>query len=670
MQILNYPEHHYTKRPYNIIDGKRTKYIDIFGCFDIETTLIDLSNDGQEPDYLSFMYIWQYCDNTDTVYVGRTWTDLQNFMSEISMLYDLSTSKLMVWYVHNLPFEFQFLRSVVAPLDVFATAPRKVVKFNTEDGIQFRCSYTLTNMSLSKFCESQQTGYEKQKGFDYSILRYPDTPITGTDLKYCIYDVISLHASLEKLMLSENDDVKTIPLTSTGYVRREAREKTCDNNAKRLLYRTQLDNYRYKMCKAATRGGNTHANYLYTGQLLKNIYSYDRSSSYPHVMVTGNSYPVTRYIVEKNASYLERMPTTLSCIGTVEYVNLQLKPNQCMPYLPFSRAIAYQRPKWNDNGRVLSCERFIIALTEIDYEIVEKMYDYDKVIIHDLMVADKGKLPKKYRDFVMEMYIRKSELKYGDAYFYMKIKNKLNSLFGMMLTDVTREEVVYQNDQWLDNILPDIDKELKKYYNNPKSFLEYQNGLYVTALARKELQRSIDICGIDTVYVDTDSNKHRNDHSADFAKLNAEIHAENLSNDIVPIVTVNGKQFEMGIWEDEGNGSPEYEEFITMGAKKYAYKYPSGKYGVTVAGLSKTQGAKLLEEQGLETFSTGLVFNPSYSGRLTAKYDDIVRLEKVSINGHICEITSNVSLIPTSYTLGLEKNYEQLVHAAIQGNVN
>lgn len=637
-----------------------------FSCFDIETTNVDCPTLDNTDNIIAIMYLWQFYDG-ENAYYGRKWTDFKKFLRELSYAYDLSPKNKAIIYVHNLAFEFQFLRSIGAVSNVFATEQRKVVKFTLNDVFEFRCSYRLSNMSLEKFCISQQTGFEKVKNFDYSLKRYPDTQLSDFDLTYGLMDVIAQHKAIYKLMLSENDTIKTIPMTSTGYVRREARERINDEQNRILIYRTALDTHLYKMCKAATRGGDTHANIYYIGQILHDVYSYDRSSSYPHVMVTGKSFPITKYIIERDIKNLKEPPKGLSAIMMVEYVNLNIKPNAYLPYLPFSRALEIIKPRWNDNGRVISCERYVAIITEIDFELIEHDYTYTDIIFHELMLADKGQLPKTYREYIMELYIRKCELKNGDKYFYDKFKNKLNATFGMMLTDITREEVVYANDQWLQNILPDIPSTLKRYYNNPKSFLMYQSGVYVTAMARHALRQSIYICGIDTVYVDTDSNKHINDHSDDFRQLNMQIHEDNIKNDIIPIVTVDGIEYEMGIWEDEGNGKPEYEEFVTMGAKKYAYRYPSGKYGVTVAGLNKKEGAKLLSNVGLDKFQSGLIFDPTFSGRLTAKYDDYVRLETQNFDGHECEVTSNVALIPTSYSLGLEKNFEEAVEAVKQG---
>ena len=45
-------------------------------------------------------------------------------------------------------------------------------------------------------------------------------------------DVITLHKAIENLMEREGDDIKSIPTTSTGYVRRSYREACLGKNTK------------------------------------------------------------------------------------------------------------------------------------------------------------------------------------------------------------------------------------------------------------------------------------------------------------------------------------------------------------------------------------------------------------------------------------------------------
>ena len=56
--------------------------------------------------------------------------------------------------------------------------------------------------------------------FDYSKKRYPWTELTDYELQYSVNDTIGLLEAMYKRMILSEDNLYTLPLTSTGYVRR------------------------------------------------------------------------------------------------------------------------------------------------------------------------------------------------------------------------------------------------------------------------------------------------------------------------------------------------------------------------------------------------------------------------------------------------------------------
>lgn len=665
-------------------------YLSIFGTFDIETTNIELNN---AP--LAIMYIWQACigdleGKQRDIYVGRTWRDFIDFLVEIADYYHLHDKRRIVWYVHNLGFEFQFLRSLLYITDMFAVEKRVPVSFIGNGCHEFRCSWRLTNMSLAKFCESENVPHGKLSGYDYLKKRYPDTPLKPSELLYCVDDVLGLHEGICHSLKMSGDTLATVPKTSTGYVRREARERMKSNVENYYAFRDNaLSPFDYKLCKAATRGGNTHANVLYSGQILGRdedgapafVHSRDKKSSYPFEMCLPH-YPVGKFLYD-GSRYGVRLPDVADgkdcVIMHVVLYNVRLKPNIYFPYIAKNKCQKMppkaNRDYWYDNGRVLKAPYIRCVINEIDAAIIESQYDYEKADIVDAIRTSKGYLSKEYRDYVLELFRMKCELEFGDPYFYAKFKNKINALFGMMLTDITREDIRYALNQWT-NELPPVATALIKYYQNFNSFLSYQHGLYVTSNARLSLERGLRLVGIDGVYTDTDSVKYIGDYTDKFNALNSEIIAYSKSCGIEP-VTVQGKTSILGIWEEDAA----YSGFITHGAKKYAYRYSyddcnkpnkRGHLGVTVAGLNKSKAVKYLEEKGglkafdagkysADGYTHGLEFGEFDSGRLEAKYDDLVRYERTTYKGHKIEVTSNVALLPTTYTLGITKEYSDLI---------
>lgn len=165
--------------------GKKARhYIGVTTAFDIETSVIP----GTQQ---AVMYIWQWCFN-DTVVMGRTWEEFKDLQARI--IKALPDNYWLVVYVHNLSFEFQFLKGIYtfSEDEVFAIASRKVIKADMYGRFEFRCSYKLTNMSLGQFTSRMKVEHVKLSGdeFDYTKVRYWFTELDPEELQYCINDEI------------------------------------------------------------------------------------------------------------------------------------------------------------------------------------------------------------------------------------------------------------------------------------------------------------------------------------------------------------------------------------------------------------------------------------------------------------------------------------------------
>lgn len=632
---------------------------EIFGCFDIETTTIDFENDKH-----AIMYIWQFCygdfENRECI-IGRDWQSFKDLLHEIVNRYSYNCDNPFRCYVHNLAFEFQFLRSIFDITDVFALKKRIPVSCVLDRDVKMLCSYKLTNMGLRKFIKSENIDVEKGE-LDYTIQRFPDDDLDDETIDYAIRDVIGMHKALAHLFTKNNDTIKSTPLTSTGYVRREARAAVQANPENRTRFLdSRLNETTYCLSKAMSRGGNAHCNFIYTGTILDDLKSKDRSSSYPAVMAGNYKYPFGQYIQERKESVIEGC----SNIMHIALFDVHLKKGVYMPYMALGKCQSFSRKDMIiDNGRILQARYVEMVITEVDYTIIKNQYTWSKMQWLDHYVSEMDYLPKEYRELVYNWYKAKCELKYGDEYYYNKIKNKVNALFGMMLTDVARENIVYVRDDWHSEICK-ISDDLHKYYKNRKSFLSYQHGAYVTAYARMELQKAIDAVGRDSVYCDTDSLKYLNDHEKVFTELNDDIRKNNEIMGLKPVI-IGNDSYELGIWEDDA----QYKRFICFGSKKYAYEYykpnkNGDSYGVTVAGLNKNLATEYINKYGLEEFKLGKVFDEDISGRLTPHYNDTIQWRNIEVDGHKCELTSNIALLPTTYTLGISKDYEELLSGQV-----
>ena len=284
----------------------QTAYLRDFGTFDIETTTYQMSIVDNDPQYNAFMYQWQFCID-DKVIMGRTWEEFKDLLAKLRHYLGLSHAHYLVIYVHNLPFEFQFMRNFFSVTEVFAIEKRKIVKCIIDDSFEFRCSYKLSNMSLEKFVSSTPGAKYFKKGgdLDYKKIRTPNTPLTNEELAYCYNDVRGLREGIQHLLTSEKDTLASVPMTSTGYVRREFRAAFNKNPRNHYIFRElELNPYEYALLKTATRGGNCHCNPTLSGALdnrnvFNNVGSHDMSSAYPAVM-TQCRFPMSKFVRRSN----------------------------------------------------------------------------------------------------------------------------------------------------------------------------------------------------------------------------------------------------------------------------------------------------------------------------------------------------------------------------------
>ena len=117
----------------------------------------------------------------------------------------------------------------------------------------------------------------------------------------------------------------------------------------------------------------------------------------------------------------------------------------------------------------------------------------------------------------------------------------------------------------------------------------------------------------------------------------------------------------LGVFDDDGH----YLEFITQGAKKYAYKYidkkGEEKIGITVAGVPKS-GAKALKN--LNDFKDDFVFRYEDTNKNLLVYiDEEEEFDLTDYQGNITHVIdkSGCCLLPTTYVLGKALEYAKLL---------
>ena len=617
-------------------DNKRVEYYNVPAGFDIEVSSF-YQGEKKPENKRGIMYIWQF-GIFNLVTTGRTWKEFEVLISMVQKILSLDENRRLVVYVHNLPYEFQFIRKHFDWEEVFILTERKPV-YATTGGIEFRCSLKLAGgKALANVAKDlQKYKVEKAVGnLDYEQIRTPLTPLTEKELLYCENDIRVILCYIQE-KIEQDGDITKIPLTNTGYVRNYCR-KECYSRWKpyrKVMESLTLEADEYSQLKRAFQGGFTHANAHYVGKVLDKVGSHDFTSSYPAVMVL-EKFPMAKakYISNGiNESELMELLITRCCLFDIEIWGL-------MPKLfhehPISR---YKCPVCEnaivDNGRIVMAEHIITTITEQDFFVYTEFYTWDRIEIKNLRTYQKNYLPKNFVQSVLNLYEKKTVLKDvgGEEINYMISKNMINAAYGMMVTDPIRDELMYSDDTFY-TIPKNIAEGIDRYNTNIRRFLFYPWGVWVTAYARANLFSGIIEMGNDYVYSDTDSIKSINTerHEDYFNSYNAQIiqkieiasQYHNLDKSLFAPYTKKGKQKIIGVWDDEGV----YDKFKTLGAKRYltmkGVQSTEPKYMITLAGSNKKKTMEYLVGTGdpFGNFTDGLSIPPENSGRLILSYID------------------------------------------------
>lgn len=669
------------------------EYINAPFAFDIETSSF---YDGELKTAIMYAYVLSIVGKT---IIGRNWEDFFACIKFLKNRYQISKDRRLVIYVHNLAFEFSFIQKRFEWLEVFCNDERKPIYAVTTDGIEFRCSYYLSGYSLATVGKNLiRYPIKKMEGdLDYSKLRTPLTPLTDKELKYIQNDGLVVTSYIQET-LEKDGNITKIPLTKTGYVRNYCR-KMCfyggvANHKKKGVYKV-YEKYRrfiegmtidgveeYQQLKRAFHGGFTHASPAHSGLVRENVASYDFTSSYPAVMCS-EMFPMSKGSIVKvnNREDFDFFCKYYCCIFDVEFNNIHaitLSDN------PISISKCYIKSDVeSDNGRLVSATKIVTTMTNVDFSYLHHFYSWESMRVTNFRIYKKAYLPRNFLLAILNLYKGKTELKgvEGMEEEYMKSKEWVNATFGMSVTDICRDEIVYNQGEWTTESA-DPSELIEKYNKSKKRFLCYQWGIFITAYAQRNLFTGIIDCiikndegeeiGCDYIYADTDSLKILNveNHLDYIENYNKTIRKKLLrmckDRKIDPAMchpfTKDGKEKWLGVWDYEGK----YSYFKTLGAKRYLMK-KDNQYFLTVAGLNKKKAVPYLyslaimtNKSPFESFAENLYVPPEFTGKNTHTYiDDEMEGDCIDYLGqpyHYYE-KSGCHLEGCDYTLSLAVDY-------------
>ena len=625
-------------------------------------------------------YLWQFGIN-DKYYYGR---ELRDFETVLKKLEEMPGQKI-VW-IHNASYEQVFLQNLFFPDKIFAKKAHSVIYFEYGT-IQFRCSYMLTNLGLAAWAK-QIGAPPKLDGFDYVKIRTPLSPLTPFEMEYGQRDLEIIVCGIRE-MLKEYKRLQAIPMTNTGRVRRAA-------NA---IFKNDLG-YRFKMARLLPRdaeeyirmrmtfsGGNTHANWYYAGVLLKSsdvcggVSAGDIASSYPTEICSGLM-PMTPFkLARKPERYLNNKK--YRCIMEVELIDLKAKMH--IDYISYSKVydIAYHMEETKnkkkrkvehcvkENGKIHTLEYGRMFITDDDYEIIKDCYSGTVKIVR-LWYSRAGRIDKRYVEFILDLYEKKTSLKdvEGEEALYHWSKTLINGCYGDFVSNLCYPDtLLLDTGEWkeVEKSEAEINERLQYLRENPWSLKSsFAWGIFITSGARKShfrLLKYIDAYN-HVVYYDTDSVYYIGNHDREIRAYNrlnkARMDKAMLELGIDPERTRpkdrKGNKHQMGAVEIEKRDLP---EFKVIRAKCYGYRDHDGSLHTTISGVSKKYGAHALHGN-LDKLADGMTFGYNECGRKISTYNtnqpECIWIDEEG-QAYVSNYKYGLNLMPSEYSLSLTQDF-------------
>lgn len=599
-------------------NGNKSQIINLLCCgFDIETT-----NDSRTES--AFMYIWQFAINGQAYY-GRTWDDFFTFLDKIRERFDGN----IIILIHNMGFEMSFLLPRLHQKNLiermFAKAEREPLEIVLKNGLIFRDSMAITNMSLAALAKNYCHTQKLVGDLDYSIPRNATTPLTEAELCYCENDVVILSEFAQYLHNEYTLNGEKIPLTLTGIVRRMVKKQIPAISYREItrktskLYPSSLGEYNREM-QWLFRGAFCHAQTAICDEILTDVDSHDLKSAYPAEMCH-RLYPMTPFRKCNPEKALDYIAAGLAVIMLCEFDNITATGAHVLESR--HKVLDCLGAEW-ENGRLYHADKLTVLITDVDYQIYNMMYKWDKLTITGCKTAAKKPLPDYLLKPLFEVYEQKErigkQLKSdpGNAelrQMYMSVKAKLNSFYGMTVARMNLTQWEY-NGEWQEVENSTYEKE------KAHSVLSPYWGVYVTAYTRLTICTAIVALGDKAYYSDTDSIKHK--HSDDyFTAFNAKM--VDINRDMCNHYSLDFDIFQkLGTFDYEGT----YDRFKTLGAKRYITE-EHGEISCTVAGLPKKTFTDFVKQIGNDRafaeFAPDMKFE--VSGKNAHKYTHEVTAE-------------------------------------------
>jgi len=622
-------------------------------------------------------YLWQFGID-DKYYYGR---DLKDFKTVLDFLADKKIYCKI--FVHNLSYEYFFLRGVLDFEKVFFTDRRSIL-YAEYNGHIFACTYKLTNLSLAAW--GAQNGIEKLKTLEYDKkVRTPKTRLEREELDYGQRDLEVMYVGL-KSYVDIYGDVWRIPYTQTGTLRRDIK----DTFKKNVYYHNMLVNMMpkcaddLKFLKAVFSGAIVISNPENTDIILKDVMSYDKTSAYPFIQCV-KKFPCTEFTIADTNTDIYK-DDEKHHLYQIRFYDVQAKT--AIHLLPSSKRIAAQNMK-TDNGKLISADMYECFMTELDVKYFDMFYSVNKtkteIVVHK--VAESDYLDKDLVLLILDYYARKTTLKgvEGQEVYYQRGKEKLNAGYGCFATNPVKPEIYvdgYDAPDFDDRTRTDdyiTGKLIEKFSKKWGEIVAYSWGIYVTSYQRfllaEMLYKCIQKVGTSAfVYSDTDClkgfwEKCVSLFEAENKRIEKEIRevcaTRDIDFDLFQPKDQKGTHHLLGVWDYELT----YAEFKTLGQKRYAFKkYKDDKKKIVddkiylvASGVPRTAPAP----KTLDDFHDKTKWNIFKSGKKLVQYKDgdnlCVTLNAGRYDEYKVTNPCAVTMRSMSYNLSLSRAYKEVL---------
>ena len=433
------------------------------------------------------------------------------------------------------------------------------------------------------------------------------------------------------------------------------------------------------------RGGVAKSNARYTSSpeylpygVQQRVGGMDYTSSYPFVMTAFN-YPISKFTeIEPEKLDIDKLQLEYDCddfekwryIFIIEFDNIRSTNDYSLESASKVKAVN----AIEDNGRIYRADKLIACLTDCDYSLYKKYYEWADKHVLKIWRAKAGKLPDYLLYPMWEDGRKKAELKHitGRETEYNLAKAAFNTYYGLLC-----KQPVYQN-YYFDNVVtgrdsyistetdvlnyfgrkrdyqhsvdngvenlhkPTTDKvEPQKYLDCVSSFiLSPYWGIWVCAWGRYNLMCMIHKIGLesewitnDTIYCDTDSvyyinpekHKHLFDEWNEYARKRV---LKRLPPEYHKSLGTLGK-FDNIAMDDSNDFSETFINFKTLGSKRYIKEIQLPKHKkikATIAGLPKGSIENFCKRTKQDIYKT---FDNLFD--FTVYSDDMDEQEKVKL---------------------------------------